>query len=373
MIIKKRVRDKVTGKISVTFTTNKEGYKILFDEKGVAKEVKMTSDERMNRDHGYNTDGKGAVGSKNKQIGRTKINMKFIKQQRDELESVMESSDKDIQKLSDRIEKLTLELRKNKVTKKEIELKNLERELMKKQLLYKSAEQYISKDKENLKAKNCFYVQDKPNEKVIASIDAIVDEIDQRTINEEKDILSKIDRILTINEKRAVKEADVENPKVDDLKDPLETDGDAPEVMSADEEDPTAPTDEDPLASDLEADPTDEETPEDLNADEDAYVQKNEVENLVTINNYDTSANNVYDFYDSIFPKLIDPTSKKAFNAEYSTIPQDKLKVTPSDEFYKRVVSRLSKLNKAEDDKINSLSSADSEATDDSGDGELKI
>jgi hypothetical protein len=415
MIIKKISVSKTTGEETVHFTTDKKGFKVVIKD-GSPTEVKMDHDEVSNRDHGANTEGIGKIGSSNKQSGIGRINKEFEtkykeKKQDDNIEYKMSKIDEtsnSFQSQMKKVDELTSKLKKAKLDLNSAILNKKMKDFDKKETSYKKAVEYVNKDKSKLKANNMFFLKTEETSsspipantdildklKKVESTDSKLKKVEESITFESKmKKIIELDKMVYGDKKRAyvkgdvlerinkkLKEADVKPPEED--KKPSPDDEPAP----TDEPTPDAPTDEPTPDSNVDEptpdapsdEPTDELAPEDGDAAEedsadDVPAEPNEVERIVTVNQYNIDSNNVYDFYDFIIDKLVDKTSIEALNAEYSSISKEKRKITSASQLYNRVSKRVAKMNKTENNRLNDeLGGASGEDGGDLG-GDLNI
>lgn len=392
MIIKKETVSKKDGKKEVTFTTDKEGWKIVM-KGGQPQEVKMTPEEKANRDHGANTNGKGAVGSSNAQkgISRTNKEAETVYKQKQEEKKPFEEAACNIAPLAKRVETLQNKLKKAKLDYTSALLSKKSAELEQKEKYYKQAEKYMMLDRKKLKDKNNFFVVDTEEHKDNTSKDVKEPEeaetvetgnLDKKPQTEPvkesfQDKLNKIDIIsktLGITEKQSSGDVldrinkklfeageDEEEDKKKDEKDPVDDILNAVDKGPEEGDKTDSPSGEDKPAED---NPPEEDKPEDATdqpeEDKDAITpQDNEVQRQVLANKFDVDANNAYDFYDFVVDKLSDETAIKALNAEYEAIPENRRKVTTARQLFDRVVKRTNLSNKKEADNLNTELSGD--------------
>jgi hypothetical protein len=365
VVIKKEIVDKKTGDKKVTYTTDKPGWKIVM-KKGQPIEIKMSQEEIGNRDHGANTDGHGAEGSKKTQQGLTKTNTSARKEYRDKKNIVGESSTmSNLKRKAKKVEDLAMKLKKAKLDLDSSLLDQKMAEFNKKEAYYKKTEQYSISKRSKLKEKNNYFVKEEPKE-----VSDGKEKID--------DVADKLEKILTDNnvpqkeEEQEVKTLEERLDKAIRLEENLnlgkvsKIDGDLldriEKLLKEAEED-----EEESKDDSTEEEPSEEGEDELPEEEEDGMpIEKNEIELLTKVNNFDLDANNAYAYYDYIFDRLNDETSKKALNGEYNDIDEKRRKVTPARELFDRAIKRLEILNRTEQDRLNNeLSGEGGEEEDD--------
>jgi hypothetical protein len=364
MIIKKESVCKKTGDIKTHFTTDKKGWKVVMRE-GEPQEVKMKTDERINRDHGAKTDGKGAVGSSNKQRGITRINKEAETLYNSKKENVpvkepfAEQAPAPISRMAKKVEILSNKLKKAKLDYMAAMLDKKSSEIAEKEKYYKEAEKYMIMDRKKLKDKNNFFVQDQEEHKenIKKDVDAVEKvELPKNETGEmkpvkeaKKDILSRIKRVLG--------EADEEEKdKEDDKKEDeggLDLLSDIESSKKSDEEGDKEDAGEDESADEDEDKKDEEDTEDEEKEDEKIIAPDNEIKRFIIANKFDVDANNAYDFYDFISDKLTDQIAIKALNTEYEAIPENRRKVTSARELFDRVSKKAELMNKKEADNLN--------------------
>jgi len=379
MIIKKYELNKDTGKRKEVFTTDKPGYKIVVDKiTGVPSEVKMDTEEKKNRNHGTFTGGKGAVGSRNAQKGKSKINISQEKARRERMDSLEERRNpitakrKNVEKLQDRLRVAQIEV-------KEAELEDRENKIKRQEAKVGKMKKFYDDDIEGLKRKNDYLLKDEDKD-VVEKIDDIVDdeEVSKTEIKESSfmDKLNKVaklssmlgidrckgDILSKINKKIEEANNDKKEENPDDVvstKDQATTSEEpsTDDIGVVDGSDADTPPDEEPTDSTDPADeePTDEEgNINDEGIDEEPMVH-NEIRDKIDTEEYNVDENNAYEFYDYIIDRLNEPNSIKALNTEYSGLPKERRKVTPARVIYDRTLKRLDVMNTEDQNAVDNI------------------
>jgi hypothetical protein len=372
MVIKKESVCKKTGEKKIHYESDKEGYKVL-KKKGVPIEVKMTPEERRNRDHGSETNGKGAVGSSNKQSGITRVNKEAETVYKQKQTSQLGESKNELQIKQKKVEDLALRLKKAKVDFNFAVLDKKINDFEQKEKFYKKAAEMFKNDIKKVKDNNLFFVRgekvnnpQKMEGDIIDRIQQTIgepqvkenDELKKEQVSESKNIVAKLDKVkeldsLVYNGKnKSYIKGDVLSKISKRLEEADDEDVDTEEGDDKDKEedaelDKLDDGDEGGDEEDVDAEEEEEENPDEI------PVQDNEIQRITKANEYNVDHNNVYEFYDFILGRLSDPTAIEAMNAEYNDIPKEKRKVTSARELFDRVAKRLNMMNKSEADSLN--------------------
>ena len=400
MIIKKDIVDKKTGKKDVSYTTNKEGWKVTVKD-GKPSEERMSQEEVRNRNHGETSNKLGAVGSANNQRGITKSAIIARKELKDKKEDKLINNTQ----LSERLENLEkrLNFSQNPDKPREIspdDLTNLE-------------------DLKKLKNRNSFYIKDAKkqkeklqksfDDKMLAMLGPVTPEaLKKETVKESSvlDRLEKVEKITSTIKKPSVMNTgdviDRINKKMAKRLEEEDEETDKPEEAAADEldkemdaggDEPAADDTGDAPAEDAPADDSttdsaeeppaegDEEEGSGLDLESDVkdeteaiQAPPNQISAIIQGGSYDLKANNVYDFYDFVADKVSDEVAKTALNNEYQKIAADKRKVTSAEQLYNAVVKRLDVTQKADADRLNAQLGGGGAGGEDAGaEGELKL
>jgi hypothetical protein len=394
MVVKKESVCKKTGEKKTHFTTDKEGYKIVMQQ-GNPVETKMTTQERSNRDHGSSTVGHGSEGSSNRQKGITRTNKEAETEYKEKLKKVSESND--IQKKQKKVEDLSMKLKKAKLDYGTAMLDKKVAEFDKMERVYKKASDFMKGDIKKVKDNNLFFVRgtkannpEKLEKDIVGKIQQVVgepqvkeEETDKEEVTEAKSVDARLDKVKELDklmyngkDKSYVK-GDVLsklNKKLEEAEDEEEEDADD---IGAEEEPEEGDEDlGDELGDDLGDEEGEEE--EDAEAEEEPNedeipAQDNEIQRVTKANEFNVDENNVYEYYDYILDRLIDPTAVEAMNAEYDSIPKEKRKIMPARELYDRVTKRLNMMNKTEADSLNAELSGAGGEEEEGGEDDLGI
>ena len=346
MIVKKESVCKKTGEKKVSYETTNPKMKVSFRE-GQPIEVPLTQEEKQNRTYGKDSQGHGQSSGRQNNLSKRSAT-ELSKQGRNQ--ETYDSDAKVVHKLSPKkesaqtnvvlskkakkVDDLSMKLKKAKLDYNTALLDKKIRDFEEKEKFYMRASKVLSNSKKELKQKHTFFVdqQTTPSDEIEADI---VDKIQQIAgepqqeehgcedgpLSEKNDLLKRLGYVL----REAPEDEEEEEDPLD-----LDSKEDAPEGEEDGSEEEEVEPEEEP------------------GEDEGMPVEKNEIEMITGVNNFNVDENNVYEYYDFIIDKLNDPTSKKALNAEYADIKPNRRKVTPARELYDRAIKRLELLNDTE-------------------------
>jgi hypothetical protein len=363
MIIRKESKCRETGEIKVHYTTDSDKTKVVY-RNGKPIEVEMSPEEMAHNDH-------GVLGNPDKKEEKEKEELLDIEQSEwEQMKSINNEGYDPFNKISLKIEKLKNQLKQAKLDQKEMQLVKREAEVVKKEKQTKNLDKVLQQDRKKLKDKHSYYTDDTPGQEktkeletdVVNKIKDLVgeEESKEETFEYKESVMDKIERYTQLNEtvygKKTKKKGDILSlleDKLNEAEDDEEEKDEGDEEEGGDEEGSM----EDELGLGDEEEGGDEEggDEEDGEGEQEEPEEEpipNEVEQIVNREEFNLGSENTYDFYDFLINRIVSSNAKRALNVVYNDIPEDKRKIMPAQSIYDKIVKKLSALDKAESERL---------------------